>query len=286
MITVRAFTSDVAVPGYLRLARIRDEILTPISSGKTLATAETWQGALRPKLDYFVEQTEKATRGFALGHVVGAEPAPGNADLGTVWNGFIDLRDTLLRAVDSKRVDGGEWNVDLDEIFRELEAFRASVGSKPDMATMSNAVDRLKRARDAADARLNAARSTSDAQSFLRRSREAASQAFAKIRTGAAQRYGTADQRTTTRDSMTDVRDAVDAAHRATNPRDQIRAINAANTAFHAPRTSDHLAAALSPHPGTRGALQRQISQGGGGSGAMTPAEINRRNREHYAKGR
>jgi hypothetical protein len=263
---------------------VRDEILTPITTGKTFALGETWTGSLRPKLDYFVARVEPLARGFALGHVVGAEEAPGGLDLGAVWNGFIDLRDTLLRAVEGERPDVGEWNVNLDDIFRELEAFRRSVGSPLDQNSMRDAVDGLKRARDAVDRQVSARRGTGDAKSWLARSRESTRQAIGKVRDAAARRYGTA-QPVATRDSVTDVRDAVHAAHTATNPRDQIRAINAANRAFHAARTRDHLAVTLTPAPGTRGALQQHIGRGGA-SAAPSIEEINRRNREHYEKQR
>lgn len=259
MITVRAFTSDVAVPGYLRLARIRDEILTPISSGKTLATAETWQGALRPKLDYFVEQTEKATRGFALGHVVGAEEAPGGLVMGQLWTGLIDLRDVLTRAtaVAAERPAVGHWHVDLDEIFTELENFRASVGSQPDMNTMKDAVAGLKRARDAVDAQVRS-RDTADAvwgTSYLAQDK-VRNRSFALNWNANCRAKYDGERSAATRDSY----------------------------------------GRLLPQPGTRQALERQIQGGAASNGVMrnwrcgdfsrpiNNAEWNRNCREFYAK--
>jgi hypothetical protein len=149
------------------------------------------------------------------------------------------------------------------------------------MNTMAAAVAELKRVADAVSANARAARSTNDAQGWLARSRDAAREALGKIRTAAAKRYGTADQRPTT-DSTGEVRDAVDRANKATDPRDQIRAINDANRAFHSARTRDHLEDVL-PQSGTRAALERQIGRDAG-SGAKTPAELNAMYREHYAR--
>jgi hypothetical protein len=279
--TVRMRVQDAAINWRGRC--VRDEILTPITTGKTFALGETWTGSLRPKLDYFVAQVEPLTRGFALGHVVGAEDAPGGLNLGAIWTGFVDLRDTLLRAVENKRPDAGEWNVNLDDIFRELEAFRRSIGSRPDQNVMSAAVDGLKRARDSVDRQVSArhGQATGDAQNVLRRMNAAASAARSQIRDAATRFYGGASQ-ALTRDSVTSLRDALHVANTATDTRTKMRSLNAANKAFWAPRTRDHLAVNLSPQPGSRGALQQHIGRGAG-SGAPSIEEINAANRRFWA---
>jgi hypothetical protein len=283
---VRTQDSPAFLAGALRRWQIRDEILTPITTGKTFALGETWAGALRPKIDAFVAAVEPLTRGFALGHIVGAESAPGGLALGQLWEGFIGLRDALASAVVSGERPAGGEQVDLDEIFTELESMRRAVGSLPeanDFTELENSLRGLQRARDAVDAQVRAARTTRDAQNFLARSRDANAAAFAQISEGTAKRYGTADQRVApARDSTGEVRDALHAAGHATDMRTKVSALNDAHAAFWRARTRDHLDNLL-PRSGTRGALERQVDQGGG-SGALTPAEINRRNREHYAR--
>jgi hypothetical protein len=287
-------TNDMVVPWGL--ARVHDEILIPITSGKTAALGTVWTGNLAPKVDAFVAAVQPLVRGFALGHIVNAESAPGGLDLGKLWTGFIDLRDALLNAV-SGEPPAGSQVVDLGGLLAELESFRASVGSRLDMNAMKDALAGLKRARDAVNAQARAKPEDESAAAaawnraasfdtaatwganFLAGSRDRTRNAIAAMSAAAARRYAPAAPM---RDSTGgDVRDAVDRANKATDPRDQIRAINDANRAFHAARTRDHLENVL-PRSGTRGALERHIGQGGG-SGAQTPAEINEQNRRFWA---
>jgi hypothetical protein len=163
--------------------------------------------------------------------------------------------------------------VDVSAVLAEIRAFRASVGSPLNQNTMRDAFGRLRAARDAVDRQVRA-RATGDASRFLARSRDRARSAIAQIRDGAARRYGVGDQQVTSRDSMTEVRDQLHAAGRATDMRTKVQALNAAAAAFWRGRDT-----------GTRGGLERQNGRGAG-SGAPSISEINRRNREYYAKGR
>lgn len=103
----------------------------------------------------------------------------------------------------------------------------------------------------------NATRS-STGESFLARSRDATRQALDGIRAAAARQWAP-ERSVPTRDSQTDVRDAVHAANRAASMPEKIGALNRANAAFWNVRTRDHLEALL-PRPGTQGPpLERQI---------------------------
>jgi len=199
-------------------------LLLPQPSVKRLALGRTWVGSLIPKLDAFISQADTIVTGhLAEGELLG----PVSTDLGVSAE---DLAGDIVEGISREPTD-----VDLREIYGELQAFRRSVGSSPTQNEMRYALGRLRSARDRYGARARS-RGTADAQAALRAMNEASRARNRAINEANARRYGAAGQRATT-DSMTDVRDAVHAAHTATSAREWNAAINAANRAFWAQRT-------------------------------------------------
>jgi hypothetical protein len=238
-------------PGWLRGRRTHDAdytLLSAVPVGKVLALGRVWEENLEPRLDFFIEQVTALTTAFTPRNRLRAEQAGATLDPRLVWAGeeATNLLRSFAAANAASRPDAGDWQVDLSEIFRELEAFRAAVGSKPDMnntAAFQNALLELRAATDAVKTRASAAGATADGSSFLARSRDATRQALSEIRAAAARQWSQPAE--PVRDSQTGMRDQLAAANRATDMRAKVAALNEANRAFWSARTRDHLDALL-----------------------------------------
>jgi hypothetical protein len=249
---------------------LRDERLDAISPGHVLDAGEVWDGTRRYRDVVNATVGSLAAPGLSLGGTLSAEQSPVVAGLlGTAWDGVAVIRSTLAGAKDETFMPVIQSSANLQEALE---------GGDP--TAVRDSYSAWKRDCEAVDARLRSRRSaTNDGQKFLAKARDAARAGIAALNAAAARRW--APERT--HDSATtEVRDQLDAANRATNLADKIRAMNSANSAFHTERTRDNYEALLTgPAPGTRRALESHIRSGT--SGARTPAEINEANRRFWA---
>jgi len=133
----------------------RDEILTPITTGKTLVLGRTWTGGLQSLVDSTLAAVEPLANGLASGNVLHAEGVPATLDLGRRWVG------DLYQRIAAAKVDNGD--VDLSEVAQELRQLSEQMSLTPGPA-IGDAVSRLRQAVDAVKARTR----TGDAHPMIR----------------------------------------------------------------------------------------------------------------------
>ena len=261
---VTRFTTD-SVPQWHPLTR--DEVLEANKAHKSIASGLVWDGDLRPKLDMLIEQAAEL-HGFMVNHVVGPEPSPVvNQMLGRVWRGVSDMSRDLKRTsvADDDLTDA----VDTSEALAAVEQLRQALGTEQiSMSAVHDRIAKLKRARDAVGRR-GSNRGTNDANwaaNFLTQARGLANAAIAKMRESTKPSASGA----TTHDSHSEVRDRLHAANKATSAHEQVRALNAVNTAFWAERR-------YTPTNDARIPVDRVQSS------PKTMAEMNERNRAFWA---
>ena len=231
--------------------RVRDELLSPVYSGKLHVAARTWEGDLKPKIDAAIAAVEPLITGLTSGNVLHAEPGPADLNLGRQWLG--DLRSRLADAVmEHARSGGGSGEaigIDLSAVLQaaaRLDEVFETGGRNP--AQLSSAFDALRRARDAV------------------MECDPAEDPYSTRQIGDAGRHP----------GIRGWSRPIGGFGRQTSP----ASINRDNRAYWEKRTADQLAS-LAPAAGTRGALERTISRGGA-SGAKSIADINKANAEFW----
>lgn len=226
---------------------VHDEVLTPmVTSGGTLVNGKTWEGALAPELDRFLDSPEVKpfTRGFITGHVVGAGQVPATLNLGTVYSGAFEVRSLLGAAAASySRGRSTGDDVDITEVAGALERVISAAGANdPDLAAIGDSLQRLKAAGDRRPRRstADAFRARDQQMRAVIASRNAANKTFWDEKRDAD--LGLATQ---THDSQSAVRDAARKVNAAATMRDKLAAMNELNRAS----AADRAAVASSRHP-------------------------------------
>ena len=213
-------TSDTVAPGWLAARRICDELLTSIGGSKLLVLGRIWAGGMSAQVDAVLAAVEPLTRGFIPGHVVGADPVPPALDMGRRWVG--DLREQIADAVRGRRGSEAPDDVDVGEVLEAVAQLQAQMGTEaPDFTAITDSVRKLRRRRDAVAAKrrmIDAARTRDEAQEDLSRANASSRSEVAKMNAASKAQWGERASGAT-RDSVGGVRDAVDAANKATDMR-------------------------------------------------------------------
>ena len=266
------YTTDAPI-GWLaptrRQARnaARDALLEAVPVGKVLVSGLTWEGDLKPHLDRHLDMVEAFTTPFTLNRLLHAEPAPEVLRMGRTWVGDLIRRFDALANDD--RAKGTADKVDLAAVRQGLDLFHRSLGTEPFDARAYE--EALLAARDAAAAvRTNKPSGTQDA--WTQRHPEAAR--IAAMNDANREYWASGSQATF--DSVGAVRDAVHAAHRATNMRDKIQAMQAANNAFWVDRSNPAAVRDGFHAPRTLHPIERHAQ--------TSPADLNARNRGFWSQ--
>jgi hypothetical protein len=222
---------------------VRDDVLSAITPGKVLALGTVWTGELRPVLDMTVAAFDSIISGFTSGRVLHAKNSSASLDLGRCWLG--ELRSKIADAATgyARQPSGSaDSTVELSPILKGVGNLQEVIENGGDPKMVRDAVASLKRARAAIDGPTSAP--TRDAiGDYLRTSGEQSRAKVLAINSANASfwrdRIPTAPTMTNDRRSssqVTEVRDHIHAAHNATDTRDKVEALNAANRAFWASR--------------------------------------------------